>query len=156
MLIAAALLASTPFVSTADPIRSNPQENQRIQKWITTSFQADKSGQAASDLFIGDGIPFSFVYNKTASAKLIPQWKHDSESKTCGDYTEITSRWSDAQTGLLVTAVAKSYKNYPAVEWVLYFQNCGKVDTPILENVQAADLSLRTGHGHRRPSFIEG
>ena len=36
------------------------------------------------------------------------------------------------------------YKRYPAVDWVLHFENTGKQDTPIIENIQALDMRLHT------------
>ena len=35
---------------------------------------------------------------------------------------------------------------YPAVEWVLEFENLGTNDTPLLSEVQALDVQLRTGY----------
>src|SRR5882762_1327407 len=44
-----------------------------------------------------------------------------------------------------VTCQATEYTDFPAVEWVLYFENKGLVDTPILEQVNAADLTISRG-----------
>jgi alpha-galactosidase len=38
--------------------------------------------------------------------------------------------------------VAVEYRDFPTVEWTLYFKNTGAADTPILENVQALDTRL--------------
>ena len=48
--------------------------------------------------------------------------------------TEHTLTWTDPKTGLEVRCVGIEYRDFPAVEWVLYVKNTGNKDTPILEN----------------------
>ena len=50
--------------------------------------------------------------------------------------------WTDPQTGLQVEWQVTRFADFPAVEWVLWFNNSGSADTAIIENVLAADLSL--------------
>lgn len=89
--------------------------------------------------------PFSFIFGDRSSAELLPNWKRDAESKEQDDAVVHTVRWTDPESQLQVTAVAKAFKQYPAADWVLYFENKGKNDTPLLENIQAIDAVLRTG-----------
>jgi alpha-galactosidase len=65
------------------------------------------------------------------------------------DLTRETVTWTDPQTGLAVRAEVNVHHDFPAVEWVLYFQNTGPSDTPILENIQALDAALPLGAGER-------
>ncbi|MCC6489236.1 MAG: alpha-galactosidase, partial [Candidatus Hydrogenedentes bacterium] len=44
---------------------------------------------------------------------------------------------------------------YPATDWVLFFENTGTQDTPILEDVQALDVRLRTGYMRHAPVVHE-
>lgn len=37
---------------------------------------------------------------------------------------------------------AVRFSDFPAIEWLLYFENTGAADTPIIENVQALDLTF--------------
>ncbi|MEN6306572.1 MAG: glycoside hydrolase family 36 protein, partial [Anaerohalosphaeraceae bacterium] len=43
---------------------------------------------------------------------------------------------------LKVTCQATEYQDYPAVEWVIYFDNIGTADTPIIENIQALATTM--------------
>ena len=35
------------------------------------------------------------------------------------------------------------FSDFPAVEWLMYFENTGTEDTPIIEDVQALNLTLQ-------------
>src|SRR4029077_19649725 len=56
--------------------------------------------------------------------------------------TEHTVIWTDAKTGLQVRVEALEFANSPVVEWTTYFKNDGKADAPMLEYVQALDISF--------------
>ena len=65
-----------------------------------------------------------------------------------GGRTEHTFVWTDPKTGLQVRLTAVDYAGSHVVEWTEYFKNDGKVDTPILEDVQPLDISVPlTGSG---------
>ncbi len=104
------------------------------------------------------GVPFSFTYGGKASAELLGAWEKSVQTGEDKEIAYLTIRWRDPKTGLTVTADVKSYKRYPATEWVLYFENAGTKDTPILENVQALDVGLRTGFAARAATLhrLEG
>ncbi|MFI5381144.1 MAG: alpha-galactosidase [Tepidisphaerales bacterium] len=85
----------------------------------------------------------SFVYNGAASATLLPKWPRQAKEEAIDarrQRREIT--WTDPATGLEVRAEAVSFRDFPAVEWVVYLKNTGKTDTPIIENIQAMDAVL--------------
>ena len=86
--------------------------------------------------------PISFVYGGRPSRELLPTWKVTSSSKDESDRRLHTVKYADPASGLELVAEICEYKDFPAVEWVLHFKNAGKVDTPILENVQALDFAL--------------
>jgi len=94
--------------------------------------------------------PFSFRYGGAASSTFLTRWKR--AAKTSETPTRIIYQvsWTDPNTSLRVDATATAFKRYPAVEWVLEFQNLGTQDTPLLEQVQALNVHLRTGY-HRKP-----
>lgn len=98
-----------------------------------------------ADGFVERAPPFSFRYDGIDSHEILPTWKYEATSRDEKDRVQHQASWADPKTGLSVTAVATGFKRYPAVEWVLYFENQGKQDTPILENIQALDAGLRTG-----------
>jgi len=93
--------------------------------------------------------PFSFVYGGAPSVQLLKSWRRTVETTEHGERIEHVVHWDDPHTGLRVTAVVKAFKRYPAVDWVLYFENQGAQDTPIIEDLQALDVMLRTGNSKR-------
>lgn len=97
--------------------------------------------------------PFSFVYGDGPSDELLPSWPHTVTSRKIADRTEHTVCWADPATGLAVTAVVSAFSGYPAVEWVLSFENRGTSDTPIIRDIQALDVLLRAGSG-KKPAML--
>jgi alpha-galactosidase len=104
-------------------------------------------------LFQTNGPPFSFVYGGRPSAELLKAWPRTVEAKEQKDYTEYTISWTDPATGLRVTAGVKAFKRYPAADWALTFENTGTQDTPIIADIRALDVGLRTGYA-RNPLIL--
>ncbi len=86
--------------------------------------------------------PFSFVYDGKPSAGFLAKWKVTEKSQPGADKTAKTVVYTDPATGLRVTAIYTTYADSPAVEWVLRFNNDGKTDTPIIEDVQACSAAF--------------
>jgi alpha-galactosidase len=93
--------------------------------------------------------PFSFAYDRQGSSALLKTWQKKIETnKLDGGRTEHIVIWTDPKTGLLVRVKALEFANSPVVEWTAYLKNEGKVDAPLLEYVQALDISFAvTGEG---------
>jgi alpha-galactosidase len=92
--------------------------------------------------------PFSFVYDGKNSAGLLTAWKKKStttDTDSARQLNEVT--YTDPDTGLAVRVTATIFKNFPAVEWVMHFQNTGAADSPILEQVQPLDTLLHCADG---------
>jgi alpha-galactosidase len=89
-------------------------------------------------------LPFSFTYGGKSSDELLAGWKPDraasAEDGHAGKRT--VDRWTDPATGLQVTCESVRYTDFPAVEWMLYFENTGEKDTPILADIQAINLAF--------------
>ncbi|MHB8972929.1 MAG: NPCBM/NEW2 domain-containing protein [Pirellulaceae bacterium] len=89
--------------------------------------------------------PFSFKYGDAAFADLLPGWVQDSQTTTQLDDArsqhELTYR--DPATGLEVRCVAVEYRDFPTIEWTLYFKNTGNQDSPILSDIQPLDTCFR-------------
>ena len=84
--------------------------------------------------------PFSFNYGGKTFADLLPGLTKDSAAVRLADTrTQHELRYRDAETGLEVRCVAVEYRDFPTVEWTLYFKNAGSKDTPIISDVQALD-----------------
>jgi alpha-galactosidase len=93
-------------------------------------------------------IPFSFTYGGKPSYAILGSWIKKSSSHVLDDKrTEYDLSWTDPATGLAVVMVAKTWRDYPVVEWTLYLENTGDVPTPILENVSAIDTDFSAATG---------
>jgi alpha-galactosidase len=93
--------------------------------------------------------PFSFAYDRQGSSALLRAWPKRIETNHLdGGRTEYIVLWADPKTGLQVRVRALEFASSPVVEWTAYFKNDGKVDAPLLEYVQALDVSFAvTGEG---------
>jgi alpha-galactosidase len=99
--------------------------------------------------------PFSFTYGGKASDELLPNWKRDEQvARLDANRTKRTTVWTDSKSGLKVSWEAIRYADFPAVDWVLHFENTGKADTPIIENVQALDLTISSPLGDAAPYVL--
>ena len=88
-------------------------------------------------------LPFSFLYGGRPSAELLSPWALETETRALDDLREErTLRWHDPASGLTVRAVIVSYRDYPTVEWTVYFRNDGPADTPLLSDLLALDTSF--------------
>jgi alpha-galactosidase len=88
--------------------------------------------------------PFSFTYGGKSGDELLETCrKEQNTEKLDANRTRLITTWTDPATGLRVRMKAVRYADYPALEWLLWFENTGKADTPILADVQAMDLTFR-------------
>ncbi|MCX6622105.1 MAG: alpha-galactosidase [Acidobacteria bacterium] len=93
-------------------------------------------------------LPFSFRYNGRSSTEFLPQWKLARSSRPLDrGRTELTSTYTDPETGLSLRAVAVTYADSPLVEWTLHFRNEGSADTPVLEEIQPLDATFERTAG---------
>ena len=99
--------------------------------------------------FLGNTVPFSFRLGGKPSAGFLADWRHSVITKETASRTIYESQWKDPATSLMVSATVTAFKRYPAVEWVLQFQNNGTGDTPLIEDIQALDTQLATGYARK-------
>ena len=98
--------------------------------------------------------PFSFAYDRQGSSTLLSTWPKTTESKQLdGERTEHIVRWTDPKTGLHVRVEALEFAGSQVVEWTAYFKNDGQGDAPILEYIQALDISFRVA-GEGIPTIL--
>jgi len=84
--------------------------------------------------------PFSFTYDGQAAQGLLGGWQRQHSDRNLDPQRkESVVSYSDPQTGLEVRCVAVSYRDFPTVEWTVYFKNNGTRDTPIIAGIQALD-----------------
>ncbi|MBN1351228.1 alpha-galactosidase [candidate division KSB1 bacterium] len=98
----------------------------------------------AAKYFVQHALPvFSFKYNGKPAGSFLSKWNIAVKSEQSDALkTEHRLTYSDPETGLKIMCTAIQFSDYPAIEWVLEFRNDGKQDTPILEDIQAADVLL--------------
>ena len=53
-----------------------------------------------------------------------------------------TLTWTDPDSGLQVQCIGIEYRDFPVVEWTVYFRNTGSADTPILETHSGVGCGL--------------
>ena len=61
--------------------------------------------------------------------------------------TEHTLTYTDPKTGLELRCVGVEFRDFPAVEWTLYFKNTSERDTPILSDILTLDVQFGKGAG---------
>ena len=139
------LTVAMTFATHAAGASPTAHEMETAKDWV-----ADKiDGQPPN-------LPFSFTYDGQSSREFLPlasqakwTWDIDRVNAELGEgRNQRVLTYDEPRTGLQVRCEAVVYANYPAVEWVVTFQNNGDADTPIIEDVLAMDISLtRPGPG---------
>ena len=134
-----------PDGPTADDVMASTAEVQHVAEWAAKVFTGEGLDRDYGPIFLSEEeVPFSFQYNGLASAQLLKAWRHTVESEDRGAFRSYTVHWTDPTTALHVSADVKVYKAFPAVDWVLHFENEGTADTPVLSDIQALDLVLQS------------
>jgi len=83
---------------------------------------------------------FSFSYGGQPSGTLVTNWlRQVREQSLDARRTRREVTHLDPATGLEVRTEATRFRDFPAVEWVVYLKNTGPTNTPILEAIQAFD-----------------
>lgn len=139
-------MSEIPGNAPKDAVMARPAEIDAVLAWAEQSFVGPKMTSPQTDaLLIPIAPPFSFVCGGEPSSEVLNRGAHEIVQEQEKDRTQIVAYYSDPKTGLRVTAEVSVFKEYPAVDWVLNFENTGSTDTPIIENVNACDLRLATG-----------
>ena len=120
------------------------------------------------ELAVADGVsgdlPFSFVYGGQPSSALIGQWQRRvTETVVDASKRRRVLTLTDPATRLEIRAVCDVYTDTPGVDWTLHFTNKGEKDTPVLEKVNAVDVTIWSGtatgtpvlHGLRATSGVD-
>ncbi len=131
-IIAGLSLLSTRFAGAVSP---TPAELAQSRQWAESKL----SGEHAKNF---DPF-FSFAYGGKPSKELLKSWKFDRASRQLDDFrTEHTLTYTDPNTGLVLRVVGVEFRDFPSVEWTLYFKNSSDKDTPILSDIQAIDANF--------------
>ncbi len=116
-----------------------PGEMREARRWATAKLDAAQETKAIEP-------PFSFTYDGKPSAELLKTWELKRASRPLDDQrTEYVLTFGDPKTGLVVRCVGIEYRDFPAVEWTLFFKNRSTSDTPIISDIRAMDCGSATG-----------
>lgn len=108
-----------------------PASAPRSEEWLQSYLALDSQ------------LPFSFVYGRRSSSEIVKTWARKMQTRSLdGARTEHVVTWTDPKTQLQVRLTALNYAGSAVVEWTLLFKNAGNADTPILEELQALDVSV--------------
>ncbi|MBC8232050.1 NPCBM/NEW2 domain-containing protein, partial [bacterium] len=89
--------------------------------------------------------PFSFVYGGKHSDDILDDWHRENYSEELdASQIKITTIWTEPNTGLRIRWEVTRFSDFPALEWLLYFENTGTVDTPIIQDIQALDMTFQS------------
>lgn len=93
-------------------------------------------------------LPFSFSVAGESAPRFLTRCRRSaSVERLDAARTRTTVTWVSDETGLEVRCVSVAYSDFPAVEWTLWFHNRGSGDTPLIEEIQAADFTIQGGPG---------
>ena len=127
-----AILTSCTMAAAQDKSMGQPAAVRQDNLWLKEHFLNDQAQ-----------VPISFVYDRQGSGALLKTWPKKTETNQLDSLrTKHVVVWTDPKSGLHFRVEALEFANSPVVEWTAYFKNDGKADAPILESVQALDLSF--------------
>ena len=127
----------------ASLVHAASEEIVAVQEWTSEVFFGQGAPQARKSPLNSAVVPFSFTYGGKSSRDFLPSWKKTTaEIGTVNGRQKYSITYLDPATGLQVVCEVTRFVDYPATEWILYFRNTGKSDTPILENIRPLDLTI--------------
>jgi len=88
------------------------------------------------------GLPFSFRIGDADSDALLTSWERHCLPDSNG--SRSATRWRDPASGMTVLWETRRYADFPAVEWLLSFENAGESESPTLSDVNALRLRLNS------------
>lgn len=103
---------------------SAASQQQRLEQFLEESFSV-KGAQ-----------PFSFHYDGKWSRTFLDDWKFEKRS----DGVAYTS-----PDGLVAAVEVRTFEDFPAVEWLLTFENTAETDSKLIEDVNALDILVEAG-----------
>lgn len=91
---------------------------------------------------LSQDLPISFKYGGKPSSEFLNSWRISRESSSPDNGIILHHAvFTDPDTGLECTFELKEFPDYPATKWVARIKNTGQSDTPIIENIQALDIT---------------
>lgn len=112
---------------------------------ITSEELAAKSTWVKEELLAPEkSPPFSFKYGSKVRSKFYSSWPREvSEKRLDDNRTERVVTWRDEKSGLEIRCVSVDFDDFPVIEWTVYFKNTGTKRTPLLQDIEGLDITLR-------------
>jgi len=127
-----------------------PGEMGEARRWAAAKFEGvsdSKQLNAGQRAFSAEPF-FSFTYGGKSSVEFLGTWElKRAVRRLDAQRTEHILTYCDRKTGLVIRCIGIEYRDFPTVEWTLYFKNTGARDTPILSDIQALDIRLERTAG---------
>ncbi|HMP07417.1 MAG TPA: hypothetical protein PJ982_13785, partial [Lacipirellulaceae bacterium] len=131
------ILLSASRASIATAVEPTKEEIAAKSMWVDRNWRAGHETP-----------PFSFDFQTAARSTFPQSWKRDEiERSVDQNRTELIITWTHEASGLEVRAEAIEYRDFPAIEWTVYFKNNGGKRTPLLQDITGLDLTLTRGDG---------
>ena len=132
IIVIVLILISSTRIALSQPGSTIGSDKTDVSHWISSHFAKGKVP------------PFSFVYGGINSNSFIQSWGFRAEKLNPSDTNSKESlyTYTDHQTGLVVRCLVTSFKDFPAVEWVLKFSNSSGKNTPVIEKANVIDVSF--------------
>ncbi len=119
-------------MNSTDLMKPTTEEISISKEWSSSLFSSDLSNLA-----------FSFLYDGNLSSDLIESWQLNQFAEQLDKFRKRHSLvLFDSETGLELQCLLTEYTDYPALEWVVFFENKGDDVTPIISDAQVADLTF--------------
>jgi len=132
-IVALLAMGIAPGAAGAASLEDVVQKN----RWVQEHFAAE-----------GGQLPFSFNYNNQPADRLLAGWTHRTEQVILdARRTQIADIWTAPHGGLEVRCVRVDYRDFPAVEWTVYFRNTGSSPAALLSNIEAIDTEYHRPGG---------
>lgn len=110
---------------------TRPEDMDLSRRWLA-SLRA-----SAADL------PFSFVHDGRRIQGIPAEWEASTSTlRVDANIVQTVHEATDPATGLHVRAEVLEYRDFPVVEWVVWFTNTSDAPTPLISNVQALDATF--------------
>ena len=131
LIVLATVCWSTSLAQTSMQMNGS---DQLCEKWIGKHFAK------------GAIPPFSFTYDGIPSESFLKKWKYSRTAPIVSENgeTQRSFFWTDRSSGLQVECRVKSFSDFNAMEWVLFFRNVSDSNTGTIADVKAADIRLKS------------
>jgi len=88
-------------------------------------------------------LPFSFVYDGKQINGIPDAWSPTATTRRVdANIVETVYQGTDGHTGLAIRAELLEYRDFPVVEWTVWFSNTGTAPTPVLSDIRALNATF--------------